>query len=169
MARSKKKNYTVKTENKLTWDDLRDTSDEVRNALITVNQKLMQVYEMYKDYIEGDEEITKIYNGISLALQDIVKKYNDAVALHSIKNPDGTLVPYTGDIDENDDKQIELYMSLTLLYSGIANEITAFTNTSITALMTKIEAKLREEMTKENNDGNESTTKSESNTGNNKQ
>jgi hypothetical protein len=60
-------------------------------------------------------------------------------------------------------------MSLTLLYSGIANEITAFTNTSITALMTKIEAKLREEMTKENNDGNESTTKSESNTGNNKQ
>jgi hypothetical protein len=153
MAKRKKtkenKNYEVVGEKleALKWDYLKDMALQHKQAVIDINTKLLDLGARYKEEIENDEILKNIYSGMSNTLADITKRLNEAMGLHS-KKEDNKLYFYSGEIDANDDKAIEHFMNVMLLYQAIANDLIVFSNTSIVAFTTRLEEVLRSKQPK---------------------
>lgn len=146
---NKKNNIKIKEEQKdLFWDDLITPAEEIRKNLADINANLKAMYEKYEEYF-NNPEIAKIYTGIGKALEEIVKNYTTLRSLHS-KTEGDVIKYYSGKVNPDDQKQLDLYINISMAYGGVTNQILVLTNTSIVALTNALQTLLDKE-NEENN------------------
>ena len=165
---SKKKSKQNKMEKKyqvigekietMKWEHLIELANEHSNTLKTINSKLLNLGALYREQIEKDEKLKNLFNGISNTLNDITRKLLDTMDRHS-KVENNKRLFWGGEIDPNDEKAIEYFINLVLIYQAIANDLATFTNTSIIAFTTRLEEVLREEQKEGDNGKPKPTTK----------
>jgi len=141
--RNKKTNYKVE-DKVVKWEDLAETSENIRKTLADLNMKMMEISNRFKEQIENNPNLSKTLQGIVLTLNDLTEQYVTVKASHSKGAPDQPVF-FTGDVNPEDDKQMELYMNATIAYAGLANQLQVVGHTSVAALLTELQAELEKQ------------------------
>jgi len=167
--KKQRKNTNIKVKEKevkdLFWEDLIQPSIELRDNLASINLNLKALYEKYEEHFKNPE-IQKIYSGIGKALEELVKNFKTLESLHT-KEVNGVLKYYAGKVDPEDQKQVDLYINISLGYGGIANQVLVLTNTSIIALTNKLQELTGEVIEEDTNVNTENSEAKENKNGGN--
>lgn len=119
---------SIKTDNeKLKWEDLQVTYNNVNDLLQTAIVTYQLLTSKYKTIIESDKEIIKEFNGINKTIEFQNKELIDLLKTHSKYTGENTkdfkLYPFVGEVDSNNDTHTSLFTQCVLNYNGMFDKI----------------------------------------------
>jgi len=131
------------------WDELISMYNEIKGFLEQSLNVTKNTGETFGSIIESNREIATTYVGAIKSLTDYSQELINILGTHSesnkLKNGSTAYNAYVGDVDVNDDKQQQLYVTVVVAYSGLHEKI----QTTFESIETHLLGLIRAEVAKQ--------------------
>lgn len=131
------------------WDELISMYNEIKGFLEQSLKITKNTGETFSSIIESNREIATTYVGAIKSLTDYSQELINILSTHSasskLKNGSTAYSAYVGDVDVNDDKQQQLYVTVVVAYSGLHEKI----QTTFESIETHLLGLIRAEVAKQ--------------------